>query len=43
MANVDIDPFGHHNNAETQPDETGETIPLTTRGVGRGGDTWEPE
>ena len=42
MANIDIDPFGNHNNSDAQPDEpTGKTILLIPGGVG--GSTWEPE
>ena len=26
MANIDIDPFGNHDNKDAQPEETGETI-----------------
>ena len=28
MADVDIDPFGEHNNTDSHPDDTGENIPL---------------
>ena len=44
MADNDIEPFGDHSKTDTQPDETGETIPLNPEGVvvGRGA-TWEPE
>ena len=29
MTDFDVDPFGEHNKMDTQPDETGESIPLT--------------
>ena len=41
MANIDIDPFGNHDQTYVQTDETGRTIPLNPGGVG--GATWEPE
>ena len=42
MADVDIDCFGDH--GKTNPDETGEAIPLNPGGVVmRGGATWEPK
>ena len=28
MADVDIDPFGDHDNTDAQPDEMGEIIPV---------------
>ena len=28
MADVDIDPFGDHDNTDSHPDDTGENIPL---------------
>ena len=44
MADIDIDPFRDHDKTDSQPDETGETIPLNTGGgVMGGGSTWEPE
>ena len=42
MADIDIDPFGDHDKMDTQPDKTGETIPLNPGEV-EGGATWEPE
>ena len=39
MAEVDIDPFSDHDKTDAQPDEMGETTPLTPGG----GSTWEPE
>ena len=42
MADADIDPFDNHDKTDAQPDETGETIPLNSEGVG-GGATCEPE
>ena len=42
MADLDIDPFGDHDKMDTHPDETGETIPLTPRGL-MGGSSWKPE
>ena len=38
MTDVNINPFGDHNKPDTQPDEMGETIPLTPGEVG--GSTW---
>ena len=44
MANIDIDPFSDHDKTDAQPDETGETVPLSPGGVVVGGGaTWEPE
>ena len=40
---MDIHPFGEHDKRDTQPDETGETIPFIPTGVIEGGCTWEPE
>ena len=34
MADTDIDPFGDHDKTDSHPDETGETIPLLSGGVG---------
>ena len=42
-ADVDIEPFGEHDKTDTQPDETGKTIPFTLGGVIEGGSTLEPE
>ena len=40
MADIDIDPFGEHDRAESRPEEsTDEHIPLIP---GVGGSTWEP-
>ena len=42
MADIDIDSFSNHGKTEEPTGETtGETIPLTPKGVG--GATWEPE
>ena len=43
MADIDIDPFGDKDKIDTQPDETGETIPVNPGRVRGGGATWEPE
>ena len=43
MADIEIDPVGERDNIDSYPDETGETIPLTTRGEMGGGPSWEPE
>ena len=42
VADVNINFFSDHDKTDTQPDQTGETIPLNPGGVG-GGATWEPE
>ena len=34
MADIDIDPFGDHDKTDSHPDETGESIPLNSRGGG---------
>ena len=41
MADIDLTPFSDHDKTDTQPDKTGEIIPLNKKGVG--GATWEPE
>ena len=41
MADIDINPFGDHDNTDSHPD-TGENIPFVSGGV-MGGPTWEPE
>ena len=41
MADVDIDPSGHHDKTDSHPDE-GENIPFNPGGA-MGGPTWEPE
>ena len=33
MADIDMDPIGEHDKMDTQPDQMGETIPLTPGGV----------
>ena len=38
MADIDVNPFGDHDN--TEPEPMGDNIPLTPVG---GGSTWEPE
>ena len=44
MADVDIDPFGEHESRPDDNTETGENIPFTPVGGGRGrSSTWEPE
>ena len=44
MAEVYIYPFSNHDKTDTQPDETGDTIPLNPGGgIVEGGPTWEPE
>ena len=44
MADIDINPFSNHDKMDTQPDETGKTIPLNPREVVVGGTaTWKPE
>ena len=44
MADIDINPFSNHDKMDTQPDETGKTIPLNPGGVVVGGGaTWKPE
>ena len=44
MADVDIDPFGEHESKPDDNTETGENIPFTPVGGGRGrSSTWEPD
>ena len=43
IADVDIDPSGDHDKTDSNPDETGETIPFTPGGVIEGGSTLQPE
>ena len=44
MADVDIDPFGEHESRTDDHTETGENIPFTPVGGGRGRlSTWEPD
>ena len=44
MADVDIDPFGEHESRPDDNPETGENIPFTPVGGGRGrSSTWEPD
>ena len=43
MADIDIDPFGEHDKADSHPDDIGENIPLPPVTPGGGGSTWEPD
>ena len=44
MADIDINPFGEHESRPDNNTETGENIPLTPVGRGRGrSSTWEPD
>ena len=43
MADVDIDPFGHHDKTDLHPDETGENIHLNSGEGVMGRSTWGPE
>ena len=41
MTDIDINPLGNHNKADSHPDDTGETIPVNPGGAAMGGgSTW---
>ena len=44
MADDDIDSFGDHDNTNSHPDDTDQSILLNPGGaIGGGGSSWEPE